>query len=342
MKSSVYCLTVIALLVMVPTVFAAWTITEDWTADYTDTQVYACAYNPTTDHVLLAAATSIPIYNASDGTATGSSLSLPTELDGTIFAIACAEDGAIFAHELYGDTFYWADESAAGEALTFTGASLMGIVRCLRAYGSGTNTRIYLTGDADDGRIQMITNDGSNWVIEELIAAPAAKSGVFSIPPAFTTVYGLQPWGSAIASPVRFDYSDTTWSENTSFVGEDPDPESATTYCVGGDYIPSESGEPAFVYIFYYNLGQMWALNADTGARIDGLDYTVPGFTTYAMNVLADTTNKKIYYASRRGATQGGTGTNEGVFGRLSYSAGPPPTPTPWEAAVEMDWQIYE
>ena len=68
MKSYVYFLTVVVLLVMVPRVFAAWTITEDWSADYTASQIYGCAYNATTDHVLLAAADTIPIYNASDGT----------------------------------------------------------------------------------------------------------------------------------------------------------------------------------------------------------------------------------------------------------------------------------
>ena len=131
---------------------------------------------------------------------------------------------------------------------------------------------------------------------------------------------------------------------NTGFVAEGPDPSTTSNseYCVGGDYIPAEGGEPALVFIFYYNNGQFWALNADTGAHIAGLDYTIPGFNSYAMNAQADTTNKKIYYGSRRSTEVGGAGIAEGVFGRLSYSAGPTPTPTPYEAAVEMDWQIYE
>ncbi len=339
MKNYVYCLTVVVLLVMVPSVYAAWTITEDWTADYTDSEISGCAYNVTTDHVLLGANPIVPIYNASDGTPTGSSLTMPSGVT-WMFAITCAEDGVIFGYDYFGGFHRWADESAAPETLTVSG--LMSTVRCLRAYGSGNDTRIYVTGGGDDSYIQLITTDGANWTAATLIAAPAAKSGVFAVPPAFTTVYGLQPWGATPDWPMRFDYSGTTWSVNTSFVGEDPDIENDTTYCVGGDYIPAEGGEPALVFIYYYNLGQFWALNADTGARIAGLDYTVPGFSTYVMNAQVDTTNKKIYYGCRRSATQGGAGIAEGVFGRLSYSSGPTPTPTPYEAAVEMDWQIYE
>jgi hypothetical protein len=352
MKSYVYFLAVIALLVMVPSTYAVWTITEDWTMDYTNSAIWGCAYNATTGHVLLAAAPTIPIYNANDGTPTGSSLQMPGGVT-SIFAIACAEDGVIFAYDYPSGGFYrWADESAAPQTLTVSG--LMSTVRCLRAYGSGNDTRIYATGGSDNSNIQLITTDGSNWTAAELIAAPSAKSGVFAVPPAFTTVYGLQPWGSDYDPtnadvnqqqgwPRRFDYT-TTWNVNTGFIPEDADPDPAqhNALCVGGDYVPAEGSEPAFIYVFFYNVGQLWALNADTGAKIAGLDYTVPGFTDLAMNAQVDTTNKKIYYASRRSATQGGAGIAEGVFGRLSYSAGPTPTPTPWEAAVKADWQLYQ
>ncbi len=354
MKSYVYFLAVVVLLVMVPSVYAAWTITEEWVVDYTDAQVNACAYNATTDHVLLGAA-SIPIYNASDGTPTGSSLTMPTGFVGPIFAMTCAEDGAIFAYELWGDVYYWANESATPVALTMTGDALLSPPRCLRAYGSGNDTRIYLTGGSDNAHIQLITTDGTDWTRLNLIDAPAAKSGVFAVPPGFTTVYGLQPWGSDYDPtnteptqrqgwPRRFDYT-TSWQVNTSFIPEDPNPDPANhmSYCVGGDYIPAEGGDPAFIYVFYYTNGQFWALNADTGAHIAGLDYTIPGFTTYSMNAQVDTTNKKIYYGCRRALSATPSElAEEGVFGCLSYSAGPTPTPTPYEAAVEMDWQIYE
>jgi len=341
MKSYVYFLAVVLLLVMVPSVFAAWTITETWVTNYTVSRIYGCAYNATTGHVLLGGAAAIPIYNASDGTATGSSLTMPAGVT-SFMAITCAEDGVIFAYDYPSGGFYrWADESAAPETLSVDG--LMSTVRCLRAYGSGNDTRIYATGGGDNSHIELITTDGTNWTSADLIDAPAAKSGVFAVPPAFTTVYGLQPWGQSLDWPMRFDYSDTTWSVNTGFVAEGPDPGATSQYCVGGDYIAAEGGDPAFIYVFYYNVGQFWALNADTGAHIAGLDYTIPGFNSYAMNAQVDTTNKNIYYGSRRSDTLGGAGNAEGVFGCLSYGEpAPTPTPTPWEAAVEMDWQIYE
>lgn len=351
MRKSVYCLTIIALLVMVPSVFAALTITEDWTMNYTTNDAKSGTYNPVTDHVLLGAHDTIPIYNASDGTAAGSSLQMPSGTGFWLFAMTCAEDGVIFAYDYGTGNFHrWANESAAPETLSIT--NLMSTIRCLRAYGSGNDTRIYVTGGGENDRIQLITTDGTNWTVEDLIASPAAKSGVCAVPPAFTTVYGLQPWGSDYDPtnadvnqrqgwPRRFDFTGSAWEVNTSFIPEDADPDPAqhNSLCVGGDYVPSEGGEPAFLYVFYYTLGQLWALNADTGARIAELDYTIPGFTSYAMNVQTDTTNKKIYYFSQRSATQGGTGITEAVFGRLSYGLA---APTPYEAAVEMDWQIYE
>ena len=355
MKSYVYFLAVVLLLAMVPSAYAVLAITEEWVVDYTDSEIYGCAYNPTTGHVLLAAVGTIPIYNASDGTPTGSSLTMPDGFTGTFFAITCAEDGAIFGYAVWDAVYYWANESATPVALTFTGVGQMSTLRCMRAYGSGNDTRIYITGGGENNKIQMITTDGTDWIIEDLIAEPAAKSGVFAVPPAFTTVYGHQPWGSHYDPtnteptqrqgwPRRFDFTGSAFEVNTGFIPEDPAPDppppddpNHTSYCVGGDYIPAVDSEPALVFIFYYNLGQFWGLNADTGAKV--LDYTVPGFTTYVMNAQADTTNKKIYYGSRRSATQGGTGTNEGVLGCLSYGIA---EPTPWEAAVQMDWQIYE
>lgn len=317
-----------------------WIISEDWVVDYTDSRIYNSAYNPTTDHVLINAGDNLPIYNASDGTTTGLSLQFPHE-SCVFFAITCAEDGAIFAYDLYADELYqWADESATAETMTFTTGTLMMAVRCLRAYGSGASTRIYVTGGPDDSYIQLITTDGSSWSLEDLIPAPAAKSGVFSVPPAFTTVYGLQPWSSDYDPtnpnpdlrqgwPRRFDYIAPDWVVNTNFVPEDSNPDNHISYCVGGDYIPSESGQPALAFIFYYNLGQFWGLNADTGAKVEGAEYSVPGFTTYYSNAQVDTTNKKIYFACRRSDTQGGSPILEGILGRLSYSVGPMPSPTP-------------
>ena len=141
MKTYVCFPAVFVLLVLVLNAYASWTITEDWVVNYTTSQIYNCAYNPTTDHVLIAASQNVRIYNASDGTPTGSTLQLPAG-SGTIFAIACAEDGAIFAYDMNGAFYRWANESATPETLSFNGIPMM--ARCLRAYGSGTDTRITL------------------------------------------------------------------------------------------------------------------------------------------------------------------------------------------------------
>ncbi len=329
---------VFVLLVLVLNAYASWTITEDWVVNYTTSQIYNCAYNPTTDHVLVTASQTVRIYNASDGTPTGGTLQLPTG-SGFIYAIACAEDGTIFAYGLSQAFYRWDNESAAAETITVTG--LMSAVWCLRAYGSGTDIRIYVAGEGYNEKIQLIATDRSTtWTAEDLIAAPAAYTGVFAVPPNFTTVYGLQPGASDYDPenpdpdqqqgwPRRFDYTGTEWVVNTSFIPEDPNPDNHRSYCVGGDYIPPEGEDSALVFIFYYNRGEFWGLNADTGAKVAGVEYKVPGFTSYYANAQVDTTNKKIYYACRRSASQGGLPIAEGVFGRLSYSSGPTPTPTP-------------
>lgn len=332
------------LLINVP-LFAQWSVSEVWVQEYTDAQLYGCAYNPVTDHVILAAGTTAPIMNASDGTPTGSSMQLPGD-SGTLFAISCADDGVIFLFDFdRGRIYRYETESATPEILTPSG--LMAGVRCIRAYGSGITTRIYVTGGGDNDKIQLLTTDGSTWSAVDLIPIPAAKSGVFAKPPSFNTVFGIQPFASDYNPehtdpdqrqgwPRRFDYVGGTWTVNTDFIPEDPDPLDGTSYCVGGDYIPDDYGRAGLAFIFYYNnTGFFWGLDEDTGSMV--VEYEVPGYCTYYANAHVDQPHKKIYYAVRRAGIEGpGTLLNQGVYGCLSYSTPPPPV------AVSAPWQLYQ
>ncbi len=336
---------VLCLLLANPALYAQWSVSEVWVQEYTDAQLYGCAYNPVTDHVILAAGTTAPIMNASDGSPTGSSLQLPGD-SGTLFAISCADDGVIFIYDFTRVRIYrYATESSAPETLTISG--LMLVVRCMRAYGTGTSTRIYVTGGVDNNRIQLLTTDGTTWSAADLIPAPAAKSGVFAKPPDFNTVFGIQPFVSDYNPehpnpdqqqgwPRRFDYVGGTWTVNTSFIPEDPNPLDNNSYCVGGDYIPDDYGRAGLAFIFYYNNnGVFWGLDEDTGTMV--VEYQVPGYCSYYANAHVDQTNKKIYYAVHRALIQGpDSSIDEGVYGCLSYTTPAPPV------AVSVPWQLYQ
>jgi hypothetical protein len=326
------------------TTYAQWGVSELWVQEYTDAPLYGCAYNPVTDHVILAAGLTAPIMNASDGTPTGSSLQLPTD-SGTLFAISCAEDGVIFLYDFNRVRIYrYATESSTPDIVTPSG--LMVGIRCMRAYGSGPATQLYITGGDENDKIQLMTPEGASWSVRDLIPPPAAKSGVFSNPPLCNRVFGIQPFVSdydptnAIPDqrqgwPRRFDFIGSTWIVSTSFIPEDPTPDNHISYCVGGDYIPDDYGRPGLAFIFYYNNAMFWGLDEETGSKI--IEYQVPGYCSYYANAHVDPAHKRIYYGVRRSGIEGPDSfIDQGVYGCLSYTSPPPP------AAVSANWQLYQ
>jgi ligand-binding sensor domain-containing protein len=306
-------------LVAASSAFALMNVTEVWINSIED-PIYAVAYNKTTGH-LLVAGRQVAICSANTGEKIGTLQNPPDLADNTYFSLTVADDGVIYS-VLYDscDLVRWANESAAPTRQTVPGLSFtFNAVRCLKAYGSASNTRIYVTGGDDNDKIQlMTTTNGTDFTAVDLIAPPAAKSAVCAIPPGFNTVFGIQSWGSDYDPtnpdpiqrqgwPRRFDYIDGSWQVNTDFIPGDPDPTNHLSYSIAADY------GNGILWVYYAVNDMIWGLDANTGAKL--YEYQIPYDVYIHGSVFVDAQNNQVYWGARLGET------DSGYFGRLSLTS---------------------
>jgi hypothetical protein len=342
----------------------SYTLTRDWgtsTSDWPDPrQLYNIAYNETdaasTGHLLVNAGNNIRIADRDTGNLIDTDFPIPGDYDrlsswtagagaGFYFSVGIADDGKIYATDLSRSLilYQWANETAAATSQTVAG---MMFVRSIAAKGAGVNTKLYVTGAADDGPGQILTTgDGSTFVVGETIPAPFAKSdiGVKNV----NTIFGMQPWGANSANdfgkavpytqgwPDRWDKIGANWVRSVGFVPPQP-PGGSSSYSMGGDWIQCDASDPRNPDgLLFYNLYYPWPdylylVNDVDGSLEAEYDMETEGVPTWGItyygNCDTDSAQRKVYWAGRR------TDTSRGVYGRLSVT---------YVGSGVSDWELY-
>lgn len=160
------------------------TLTENWglgagnpatTWFANDNNTRSAAYNPVTDHVLVASRTggaNIRILNASDGAVVGALDASPAVITGGVFVINeidVADDGAIYLCNLVTSAgtgfkvYRWANESAPPTTAVPAGSVNQRTGDSFAVRGSGTSTVLYASGSGNQFIEVFTTADGVNF-----------------------------------------------------------------------------------------------------------------------------------------------------------------------------------
>lgn len=153
-----------------------------------DNNTRGMAYNPATNHLLVASRTGAPYIHVLDAEtgATVDTLDMTGVSGGTypLNKVVCDEDGVIYACNLALANglfkFYrWADETAA-PTVAFSGTVKGRAGDAMNVSGTGTSTIIYASGSGSAEIALFRTSDGENFTAETpiAIAAGTARGGV--------------------------------------------------------------------------------------------------------------------------------------------------------------------
>lgn len=279
--------------------------------------VYAATYSVAANKFLASSGgTSIRIYNGTTG-AYESNLNITgVTISGLgFFALTAGTDGSIFG---FADTTQVLWQWASISAVPAQAASAVPFARCGHVVGTGTSTKVALTGEGDSGPTYIYgTTDDVAYTLSDTIPGttlPAKNS--LAVNTGLNKAWAVGDTGAAIKKATK---SGTSWSADVSFVAPTASDSAATLVFDSVNNV-----------LFAFTGATIFALNGDTGAQLGTVTVTNPIFATpgYAGAVVSPTTNAGTLWMAGR------TDTNNVVLQKLTYTV----TPTP--AAVN-DWAIY-
>jgi hypothetical protein len=375
MKKGFVVVLVLTCMLLVSTAFAqrpaldvwnSYTLTRDWGTSTSEwarpRQIYNIGYNEVAaaidDNLYINDGNNIRIANRNDGVLrdtdfpTASSYDRLTSWTAGLgadfyFSVGVADDQAIYATDLgRGLILYrWANAAASPTSQTVAG---MNFTRQLVAKGAGVNTEILVTGNADDGQVQILTTgDGTTFAVADTIDYAGKTAIAFKDS---TTIFGSGPWNTSPAGdvtsgghPMRFDKSGGVWTRGFFAAPpnkfEAPDNGYGFSYDLGHGWLQVDSSDPAYptggllwTNKYYPWPDEMWLLNDRTGygeAKISLGD--MEGVPTWGAHyygaAAADSAERKVYWGVRASYN-----TSRGFYGRYSVV---------YQGSGVSDWELY-
>lgn len=325
------------------------TLTLDWTYENTTlTNVINGAYNYATDKFYACiyedAAKPVHILDGSNGTDTGGGLIITGLTFGSlnVIGICVTTDGVI-----YGGTntdpdslIRWANEAATPTEQI--GVTDLQLCRCMDVLGTGTDTKIFVTGETDNSDVDILTTiDGVSFSVTDTTIDGLGKHGLAVAKTGDTVFVSLGYLGNV---PTRCDKIVGTWTLSTTFTpvgtATPPDLPDVNTPCPMGYW---DEQDVLFVIDTLAAGGNdnIRALNGSTGALLTniatGRDVGAYGYGTIDTSPATDNWSGTGAFIVRAPNLPTGY-----MCGKFSFSVPGAPTPEPGAGVDLINWGLYE